>query len=476
VSSAASDPKLVLDEDRFFDPDPAIRKVARELYAGTRALPIISPHGHVEARLLADDAPFPEPTTLILTPDHYLLRMLYSQGVSLERLGIAPKDGSPAERDPRKIWQVFGDNYRLFRGTPSDAWLTYEFYHVFGVRTKLTGTTAQKVYDEIAEKLASPEFRPRALFERFRVELLATTDAATDSLEHHARIRASGWKGRVIPTFRPDLLLQIAGAGWRAELDRLGSVQGRPVEDYAGFIRALEERRAVFRSLGAKATDHDAMEPYTERLPDAEANRLFQLAREAKADAADQRRFQAHMLMEMARMSTADGMVMQLHAGSLREHNRPVLERFGPTLGHDIPVATEYTRNLRNLLNTYGNDTRFRLIVFTLDESTYARELAPLAGHYPAMRLGPAWWFHDSIEGMRRYRQQTTETAGIYNTAGFNDDTRGFCSIPARHDLSRRMDANWLAGLVARHIVDLGDAHEMARALAYDLAKDAYRL
>ncbi|HVO36428.1 MAG TPA: glucuronate isomerase [Gemmatimonadales bacterium] len=476
MSSAASDPKLVLDEDRFFDPDPAIRKVARELYAGTRALPIISPHGHVEARLLADDAPFPEPTTLILTPDHYLLRMLYSQGVSLERLGIAPKDGSPAERDPRKIWQVFGDNYRLFRGTPSDAWLTYEFYHVFGVRTKLTGTTAQKVYDEIAEKLASPEFRPRALFERFRVELLATTDAATDSLEHHARIRASGWKGRVIPTFRPDLLLQIAGAGWRAELDRLGSVQGRPVEDYAGFIRALEERRAVFRSLGAKATDHDAMEPYTERLPDAEANRLFQLAREAKADAADQRRFQAHMLMEMARMSTADGMVMQLHAGSLREHNRPVLERFGPTLGHDIPVATEYTRNLRNLLNTYGNDTRFRLIVFTLDESTYARELAPLAGHYPAMRLGPAWWFHDSIEGMRRYRQQTTETAGIYNTAGFNDDTRGFCSIPARHDLSRRMDANWLAGLVARHIVDLGDAHEMARALAYDLAKDAYRL
>ncbi|MGD0992662.1 MAG: glucuronate isomerase [Gemmatimonadales bacterium] len=476
MSSAASDAKLVLDEDRFFDPDPAIREVAREVYARTRDLPIVSPHGHVEARLLADDAPFPEPTSLILTPDHYLLRMLYSQGIPLERLGFRPQGGAIAERDPRNVWQIFGENYRLFRGTPSDAWLSYEFYHVFGVRTKLSGATAQKVYDEIAEKLASPEFRPRALFERFRVEVLATTDAATDTLEHHSRIRASGWKGRVIPTFRPDLLLQIAGAGWRAELDRLGKALGRSVEDYAAFIRALEERRAFFRSLGAKATDHDAMEPHTERLSDAEAERLFQVARSGRADAADQRRFQAHMLMEMARMSTTDGMVMQLHAGSLREHNRPVLERFGPGLGHDIPVATEYTRNLRELLNTYGNDTRFRLIVFTLDESTYARELAPLAGHYPAMRLGPAWWFHDSIEGMQRYRQQTTETAGIYNTAGFNDDTRGFCSIPARHDLSRRMDANWLAGLVARHRVDLEDAHEMARALAYDLAKDAYRL
>jgi glucuronate isomerase len=471
-----SDAKLVLDEDRFFDPDPAVRKIAREIYGRTRDLPIISPHGHVDPGLLADDAPFPEPTSLILTPDHYLLRMLYSQGIAYDRLGIRPRDGGGAEQDPRKIWQVFGENFRLFRGTPSDAWLSYELHHVFGVRTKLTGPTAQKVYDEIAEKLASPEFRPRALFERFKVEVLATTDAATDTLEHHQKIRASGWKGRVIPTFRPDLLLQVAGRGWRAELERLGKVLGKPVVDYAAFVRALEERRAFFRGLGAKATDHDAMEPYTERLDDAEAERLFQRARAGKAEAADQRRFQAHMLMEMARMSVADGMVMQLHAGSLREHNVPVLERFGPGLGHDIPVATEYTRNLRNLLNAYGNDPRFRLIVFTLDESNYARELAPLAGHYPAMRLGPAWWFHDSLEGMQRYRQQTTETAGIYNTAGFNDDTRGFCSIPARHDLSRRMDANWLAGLVARHRVDREDAHEMARAMAYDLAKEAYRL
>jgi len=467
---------LTLHEDRFFDPEPGVRRIARELYAGTRDLPIVSPHGHVDPRLLADDAPFPEPTALIIQPDHYVLRMLYSQGVPLERLGIAPRDGSPAERDPRKVWQLFGDRYHLFRGTPTDAWLGYELYHVLGVRTELAGATAQAIYDEISEKLASPEFRPRALFERFRVEVLATTDSATDSLEHHARIRASGWKGRVIPTFRPDALLQIWAPGWSAELDRLGASHGRPVADYAGFIAALEARRAFFRSLGATATDHGVEVPRTERITDVEADALLQRARAGRASPADQQRFEAHMLMEMARMSAADGMVMQLHAGSLRDHNVPLFERFGSTLGADIPVATEFTRNLRPLLNTYGSDPRFRLIVFTLDESTYARELAPLAGHYPALRLGPAWWFHDSIDGMRRYRQRTTETAGIYNTAGFNDDTRGFCSIPARHDLSRRVDANWLAGLVARHIVDAAEAHEMARALAYDLAKEAYRL
>ncbi len=453
-----------------------MRRVARELYEETHHLPIVSPHGHVDPRLLADDAPFPEPTALIVQPDHYLLRMLYSQGVPLERLGIAPRDGGSAERDPRKAWQVFADHYRLFRGTPTEAWLGYELYHVFGVRTKLSGATAQTIYDEIAEKLGSPEFRPRALFERFRVEVLATTDVATDPLEHHARIRASGWKGRVIPTFRPDALLQIAAPGWAAELERLVALHGRPIGDYAAFVAALEGRRAFFRKLGAVATDHDAAEPYTARLPDAEAERLFQLARAGRAEAADQRLFQAHLLMEMARMSTADGMVMQLHAGALRDHNRLLFERFGQAIGGDIPVRAEFTGNLHALLNAYGNDTRFRLIVFTLDESTYARELAPLAGVYPALRLGPAWWFHDSIEGMRRYRQWTTETAGIYNTAGFNDDTRAFCSIPARHDLSRRMDASWLAGLVARHVVDKSEAREMARALAYELAKEAYRL
>jgi len=474
--SGASGDALVLDEDRCFDPEPSVRRIAREVYEETRDLPIVSPHGHVDPRLLADDAAFPEPTALIIQPDHYLLRMLYSQGIPLERLGIVPRDGSPVERDPRRIWQLLGDYYHLFRGTPTSAWLDYQLHEVFGVRTRLTADTAPAIYYEIREKLAAPEFRPRALFDRFRIEVLATTDAATDSLEHHARIRASGWKGRVIPTFRPDALFQVAAFGWNAELGRLAALHGRPIDDFDDFVTALEGRRAFFRGLGGTATDHDAQVPYTERLPDADAEQLFQLARLGRATADDQRRFQAHLLMEMARMSADDGMVMQLHAGAFRDHNSFVFERFGPAMGGDIPVATEFTRNLYALLNAYGNDPRFRLILFTLDESTYARELAPIAGHYPAVRLGPAWWFHDSIEGMRRYRQRTTETAGIYNTAGFNDDTRAFCSIPARHDLSRRVDANWLAGLVARHVVDIGDARAMARALAVELARDAYRL
>jgi glucuronate isomerase len=465
-----------MHEDRGFDPDPGVRRTARALYEETRGLPIVSPHGHVDPRLLADNAAFPEPAALIVLPDHYLLRMLYSQGIPLERLGVAPSDGGAAERDPRKIWQLLGDHYHLFRGTPTALWLDYELEEVFGVKRRLDGGSAQAIYDEIREKLAAAEFKPRALFERFNIEVLATTDAAADPLASHRAIRASGWTGRVIPTLRPDALFHIAKPRWTAELDRLADAAGAPIEDYAGFIRALEGRRAYFRSIGATATDHGVEVPHTRRLPDEEAERLFQRARAGTATPEDGSRFEAHLLMEMARMSVADGLVMQLHAGALRGHNRPLTARFGPDRGGDIPVATEFTRNLRDLLEAHGNDPRLRLILFTLDESCYARELAPLAGHYPAVRLGAAWWFHDSVEGMKRYREQTTETAGIYNTAGFTDDTRAFCSIPARHDLARRVDASWLAGLVARHVVDLTAAREMARALAYDLARDAYRL
>jgi glucuronate isomerase len=462
--------------DRFFDPDPTIRRIARSLYEDTSALPIISPHGHVDPALLADDAPFPEPTSLFILPDHYVLRMLYSRGIPLEDLGIAPKGGGRFESDPRRIWQRFAEHYYLFRGTPSAAWLDYQFREVFGITSALTIETASEIYDEIREKLASPEFRPRALFDRFNLEVLATTDGAADALDGHARIRKSAWNGRVIPTFRPDATFNIASPGWSAEIARLGDAVGAPIAEYADFIRALESRRAFFKSLGATATDHGVEEPYTARLTTDEAARLFARARRGEAGKDDQRRFIAHMLMEMARMSCDDGLVMQLHAGAYRNHNTALFERFGPDRGADIPIATEYTRNLQPLLNAYGNDVRFRVLLFTLDESTYARELAPLAGHYPAVLLGPAWWFHDSIEGMTRYRQRVTETAGIYNTAGFNDDTRAFCSIPARHDLSRRVDANWLAGQVSRHIIGMDDAREMARALAYDLAKRAYRL
>jgi glucuronate isomerase len=467
---------LTLHPDRFFDPEPAVRATARTIYEETCGLPLICPHGHVEPSLLANNEPFPEPTALLIVPDHYIFRMLYSRGVPMESLGIPTRDGTSVETDPRKIWQRFADHYFLFRGTPTGAWFDHELYALFGVRVKLDGESAQFIYDQIAERLASPEFRPRALFERFRIEALATTDKASDCLDAHKQIRASGWAGRVIPTFRPDAVFRIASPTWRGEIGALAKAHGSAITDFSSFTAALEGRRRFFASLGATATDHGVVEPYTIRLSPDAMEALFQRAVRGEATFADQREFEGHMLIEMARMSAEDGLVMQLHAGALRDHNQVVFERFGADKGADIPVATEYTRNLAPLLNAYGNDPRFRILLFTLDESTYARELAPLAGHYPSVRLGPAWWFHDSIEGMTRYRQQVTETAGIYNTAGFNDDTRAFCSIPARHDLSRRVDANFLAGLVARHRIDVDDARVMARALAYDLAKETYRL
>ena len=474
----------VLEADRFFDPDPAVRRVARELYDETRTLPIVSPHGHVDPAILARNERFAEPAALIVQPDHYILRLLYARGVPLEALGVPRRDrgggggggSAPVETDACQVWKLFADHYYLFRGTPTGAWLDYELHEVFGVRDRLSGETAARVYDEIAEKLATPEFLPRALFQRFNIEVLATTDAASDSLDHHRTIRESGWKGRVIPCFRPDAVFRIATPEWPAQLEALGREHGAPLVDYPEFIRALEDRRTFFKSMGATATDHGVLEPYTTWLSPDEAETLFQRARQGDVTAADERRFTAHLLMEMARLSVRDGLVMQIHAGALRNHNRLVFERFGPDRGADIPVATEFTRNLRPLLNAYGNEERLTLVVFTLDESTYSRELAPLAGHYPSVRLGPPWWFHDSLEGMRRFRERTTETAGIYKTAGFNDDTRAFCSIPARHDMARRVDADFLAGLVARHVIDKNDARRMARALAYELAKETYKL
>ena len=467
-----------LHADRYFDSDPVVRRHARALYDETRSLPIISPHGHVDAAILAENNAFADPASLIVTPDHYILRMLYSQGVALESLGVPAMDGTPpiAEKDPRKIWQTFADHWHLFRATPTRAWLEYELREVFGVGHSLDSASAQHVYDAIKERLLSPEFRPRALFKRFDIEVLATTDAASDTLEHHKTLRTSDLGGRVIPTFRPDALFRIASPQWSAELERLGGAVRASIQSCSDLVKALARRRAEFKATGATATDHAVVVPRTERLEEPEAERLFANALRGAASEDDQSRFEAHLLMEMARISLEDGLVMQLHAGALRNHNELVHRRFGPDRGGDIPVRTEFTRNLHALLNAYGDDPRFRLIVFTLDESTYSRELAPLAGHYPAMLLGAPWWFNDSIEGMTRFRRHTTETAGIANTAGFTDDTRAFCSIPARHDLARRVDANYLGGLVARHVIGLDDAREMAKALAYGLAKSAYRL
>lgn len=465
-----------LPPDRYFSSDPRRREIAVELYESIASLPLVCPHGHVDPRMFAEeDYSFGTPTELLLIPDHYIFRMLYSQGIPLEDLGIARRDGSRVETDHRRIWQIFADNFYLFRATPTGCWLTHELHDVFGVRDKLTPESAQTIYDQIERRLAAPEFRPRRLFERFNIEVLATTDAATDTLDDHRRIRESGWRGRVVPTFRPDGVVNIDRPDWRANIDLLAQVCGCDVTSYTSFVRALEERRSFFQRAGATATDHACLTPYTGELTSAEAERIFARALRGAATPDDARLFTGHMLIEMARMSTQDGLVMQLHAGSLRDHNRALYERFGSDKGADIPLATEYTRNLQPLLNKFGDDPRLTLILFTLDESAYARELAPLAGHYPALRLGPPWWFHDSLNGMRRFREQVTETAGLYNTVGFNDDTRAFPSIPARHDLARRVDADWLASLVARSVIDRADAAEMMRDAAYRLARKTYK-
>jgi len=467
--------KLVLHEDRFFDPDPEIRKIAEELYKGIQDLPIISPHGHVNPVIFADNQPFPNSAELVIIPDHYIFRMLYSQGITLESLGIPRIDEEPVETDLRKIWQIFCENFYLFSGTPTGVWLNHEFSTVFGIDEKLDGESAQTIYNQIQEKLQTPDFLPRTMFERFNIEILTTTDAATDTLENHKKIKESGWNGKIIPCFRPDGVINVKTKNWNKNIETLSNMSGTEINSYKNYIRALENRREFFKSMGATSTDQGVLSSYTHQLTDNEAETIFKKALKKKVSDKDALLFTAHMLMEMARMSIEDGLVMQIHPGSYRNHNREIFEKFGTDMGCDIPVQTEYTKNLYELLNKFGNDPRLTLIIFTLDESTYSRELAPLASHYPAMKLGPPWWFHDSIEGMIRFREMVTETAGIYNTVGFNDDTRAFPSIPARHDLSRRVDANFLVDLVARHIIDMSDAVKMSRALAYELAKKSYK-
>ena len=466
-----------IDPDRCFNPEPSRRALARSLYGHVDQLALVCPHGHVDASLLADpQARFGSPTDLFIIPDHYVFRMLYSQGVKLEELGIRSRDATPVEEEHRVIWQRFADHFYLFRGTPTGQWLADELVEVFGVTEKLNSNSAQRIYDHLEQKLADPAFSPRALFERFKISVLCTTDAATDPLEQHQSLYAQGWDGRIRPTFRPDAVVNLHTVGWHKHIDLLSQRCGFAIESYADFVRALEQRRSFFKQQGAKATDHAALTPYTAQLSAHEAEAIFARALAGKSSDEDATRFTAHMLIELAGMSCEDGLVMQLHVGSFRNHNMALFERFGPDMGADIPVVTEWTHNLHALLQRYGNDARFRLILFTLDESTYARDLAPLAGHYPALLLGPPWWFFDSVNGMRRYFDMVIETAGLYNTAGFNDDTRAFASIPARHDIWRRVSCDWLAGMVLEGRIDEDDAMEMAVDCANGLAKRAYRL
>ncbi len=467
----------VFSEDRYFSSEPVQRSAALKLYQSVSALPIIAPHGHVDPQLFSNpDFRFGSPTELFILPDHYLLRMLYADGISMENLGVPTLDGSLTETDHRKIWQMFAEKFFLFRGTPSGVWLRESLDMVFGIRKKLNGGTAQEIYNAIQEKLNQPAFTPRALFAKFNIEVLCTTDAAADTLSHHQAIRESGWQGKILPTFRPDAVVNLSQPGWKANLSQLSEVCGFEINSYRRFIHALEERRAYFKSLGAVAADHASETAFTGSLSPAEAQKIFDQALRGAVNPQEAQLFTGHMLIEFARMSVEDGLVMQWHVGSSRNHNPQIFARFGADKGADIPLQSEFTRSAKPLLDRFGINPDLRLILFTLDETTYARELAPLAGHYPAVKLGPPWWFHDSLNGMERYFNQVMETAGLYNTAGFNDDTRAFLSIPVRHDVWRRASANWVAGLWVRGLVDEEDALAMVFDLSIGLAKKAYRL
>ena len=466
----------MLHPDRLFPSDPTQRAIARRLYGEVSALPIISPHGHTDPSWFAKDEAFPDPASLFVKPDHYAFRMLYSQGIPLEQLGVPRKDGGETSSDNRAIWRLLASNWHLFRGTPTSMWLTHAFETVFGVTERLSAASADRIYDRIEECLGKPEFRPRALFERFNLEVLATTESPLDTLEHHKAIRESGWKGRVITAFRPDPVVDPEFEGFRDNLAELARITGKDTTTWDGYLAALADRRLYFKSFGATSTDHGHPTAATADLAPAEAAKLFDIVRRGGATAEEAELFRAQMLTEMARMSLEDGLVMQIHPGSFRNHNTMLFQRFGRDKGADIPSGTEYVRALKPLLDRFGNERDLTIILFTLDEDSYSRELAPLAGHYPALRVGPAWWFHDSPEGMRRYREMITETAGFYNTVGFNDDTRAFCSIPARHDVSRRVDCSFLARLVAEHRMEEDEAADLAVDLAYRLAKNAYKL
>jgi len=458
-----------LHPDRLFPAEPELRAIARDLYDDVAGLPIVSPHGHTDPAWFATNEPFGNASELLLQPDHYVLRMLYSQGVSMDDL-------IGRDADPRAAWRLFAERYHLFQGTPSRIWLDWVFAEVFGLAVRLSAGTADLYFDTITDALKGPEFRPRTLFERFGIEVIATTESPLDTLEHHRAIRGSGWSGKVITAYRPDPVVDPEFEGFHANLDGLSQLTGEDCRTWRGYLAAHRKRRAFFAEMGATSTDHGHPTAQTADLPQLEAEALFSKVAAGRFTPAEAELFRAQMLTEMAAMSQDDGLVMQIHPGSFRNHNRDLFVRFGRDKGADIPMRTDYVHALKPLLDRFGNAADFTLILFTLDESAYARELAPLAGHYPCLRLGPAWWFHDSPEGMRRFRKMTTETAGFYNTVGFNDDTRAFLSIPARHDVARRIDCGFLAELVAEHRLELDEAHELARALAYDLAKAAYKL
>lgn len=459
-----------LHPDRLFPIEPKTREMARELYSLVKNEPIISPHGHTDQRWFAYNEAFSDPVSLLITPDHYLLRMFYSQGMKLEDFGV-----KQTESDKRKIWKLLAQNFHLFRGTPSSLWLKHVFHEVFGIEKPLNVENADFYFDHMSEKLKSKEFLPRTLFEKFNISVLATTDAATDDLKDHLKIK-NEWGKRVIPTYRPDAVVDPEHEEFQKNLKLLSDLTNEDCYSWRGYLSAHKKRRKFFKEMGATATDHGHPSARTLNLSDTESEKLFAKVSKGSFTPGEAESFRALMLYKMAEMSLEDKLVMQLHPGSYRNHNPELFAKFGRDKGADIPKQMEYVEALKPLLDSFGNKSDLRLILFTLDESTYSRELAPLAGHYPALMLGPAWWFHDSPEGILRHRKATMETAGFYNVTGFIDDTRAFFSIPARHDVSRRMDARILSELVMEHRMTMDEAKSLIHDITVKVAKESYRL
>ncbi|GAB3521225.1 glucuronate isomerase [Arthrobacter monumenti] len=449
---------IAADPHRLLPADPAVRSIARNLLDRVENLPIISPHGHVDASILADDTPFPDPATLLVSPDHYVTRLIHASGVPLEELRV----GGTAEVQPRQVWRRFCESWPLFDGTASAYWLRSAFHDVFGLTTELSGANADETFDLINSRLQEPGFSPRHLFKDFNIEVLATTDDPLDDLAAHASLAAdASFAGKVVPTFRPDGYVNIDAPGWAARVEELIATSADGLSGYGAYIRGLENRRRYFVDHGAVSADHGVRTPRTLKLSAAEAEQIFDRARRGETLAGDRDAFEAHMLYEMARMSTADGLVMTLHPGIFRNHHPGTFERFGGDSGHDIPFPVSFTEGLQPLLADFGTAEDFHLVLFTVDETVYSRELAPLAGFYPSVYIGAPWWFLDAPDAMLRYRAAVTETAGFSRSSGFIDDTRAFCSIPARHDASRRVEASFLARLVAERRVSEERAHEL---------------
>jgi glucuronate isomerase len=450
--------------------------LAREIYKTMRKYSILSPHGHIDSAMLAANKNFANPVELLIIPDHYITRMLHGQGISYEALGIPQSDGRRNNISPEEVWRTFAANWHLFRSTPSRIWFQETLTTIFHIDEILNSQNADDIYQKIDGQLQSPEFLPQALFRKFNIEVLATTDGTSDSLQAHQDLAKLEFGGRVIPTFRPDDVSDPQRPNWRLGLDLLSQSAGIPIESFVDLLRAIRLRREYFIRHGATATDHGVFSPRTLKLSDADRERLFITVNSGSATAQDFDNFRAVMLFEHGRMAADDGMVMQLHSGSLRNYDSKIFNAYGADRGFDIPTATTYTKELQPLLNEVGNHPNFRMVLFTLDESTYSRELAPLAGAYSGVRLGSPWWFHDSLNGLERWRDAITETAGFYNTVGFIDDTRAFCSIPVRHDVARRFDAGYLAREVDRNRITESEAHELAGDLAYNLSKKFFNL